>query len=118
MVNPQSENPSASGRPRPTIAPCQATGKEAFSLEQTTPHIATLVERHTRFVMLLKVPSKDTASVVAALGKHVRKLPHELRGLQDDCEPRDSACRRTMIQEPGRSDRTSSDSVPVAESDC
>src|SRR5262249_27682000 len=35
--------------------------------------------RHTRFVMLLKVPSKDTASVVAALGKHVRKLPQELR---------------------------------------
>ena len=41
--------------------------------------IATLVERHTCFVMLLKVPSKDTASVVAALGKHVRKLPQELR---------------------------------------
>src|SRR5262249_26275975 len=35
--------------------------------------------RHTRFVMLLKVPSKDTATVVAALGKHVRKLPQELR---------------------------------------
>jgi IS30 family transposase len=42
-------------------------------------HIATLVERHTRFVMLLKIPSKDTATVVAALGKHVRKLPQELR---------------------------------------
>ena len=42
-------------------------------------HIATLVERHTRFVMLLKVPSKDTVTVVAALGKHVRKLPQELR---------------------------------------
>ena len=42
-------------------------------------HIATLVERHTRFTMLLKVPSKDTATVVAALGKHVRKLPQELR---------------------------------------
>jgi IS30 family transposase len=42
-------------------------------------HIATLVERHTRFVMLLKVPSKDTATVVAALGKHVSKLPQELR---------------------------------------
>jgi IS30 family transposase len=42
-------------------------------------HIATLVERHTRFAMLLKVPSKDTASVVAALAKHVRKLPQELR---------------------------------------
>jgi IS30 family transposase len=42
-------------------------------------HIATLVERHTRFVMLLKIPSKDTASLVAALAKHVRKLPQELR---------------------------------------
>ena len=41
-------------------------------------HIATLVER-SRFAMLLKVPSKDTATVVAALGKHVRKLPQELR---------------------------------------
>src|SRR6202165_5051043 len=28
-------------------------------------HIATLVERHTRFTTLVKVPSKDTASVVA-----------------------------------------------------
>lgn len=42
-------------------------------------HIATLVERHTRFVMLLKIPSKDTATVVAALSKHVRKLPSDLR---------------------------------------
>jgi transposase, IS30 family len=42
-------------------------------------HIATLVERHTRFVMLLKIPSKDTATLVAALAKHVRKLPQQLR---------------------------------------
>ena len=42
-------------------------------------HIATLVERHTRFTMLLKIPSKSTATVVTALGKHVRKLPRELR---------------------------------------
>ena len=42
-------------------------------------HIATLVERHTRFTMLLKIPSKDTATVVTALGKQVRKLPRELR---------------------------------------
>ncbi len=42
-------------------------------------YIATLVERHTRFVMLLKVPGKDTATVVAALAKHVRKLPQQLR---------------------------------------
>ena len=42
-------------------------------------HIVTLVERQTRFAMLLKVPSKDTATVVAALGKHVSKLPQQLR---------------------------------------
>jgi IS30 family transposase len=29
--------------------------------------------------MLLKVPSKDTTTVVAALAKQVRKLPSELR---------------------------------------
>ncbi len=46
-------------------------------------HIATLVERHTRFVMLLKVPSRDTATVVAALGKHVRKLPQGAAPLAD-----------------------------------
>lgn len=42
-------------------------------------YIATLVERHSRFLMLIKVPSKDTAVVVAALSKHVRKLPATLR---------------------------------------
>ncbi len=41
-------------------------------------HIATLVERHSRFTMLVKVP-KDTTTVVAALSKHVRKLPATLR---------------------------------------
>jgi hypothetical protein len=33
------------------------------------------VERHSRFVALVKVPSKDTATAVAALTRHVRKLP-------------------------------------------
>src|SRR6202171_2107178 len=42
-------------------------------------HIATLVERHLRFTALVKVPSKDTATVVAALSRHVRKLPASLR---------------------------------------
>jgi IS30 family transposase len=41
--------------------------------------IATLVERHSRFVILVKVPSRDTAEVVGALSKHVRKLPATLR---------------------------------------
>ena len=34
-------------------------------------HIATLVERHTRFAMLIKGDSKDTATVVDALARHV-----------------------------------------------
>ena len=42
-------------------------------------HIATLVERHSRFTMLVKVSSKDTATVVAALSQHIRKLPATLR---------------------------------------
>jgi len=41
-------------------------------------HIATLVERHTRYVMLAKVTNKDTHTVVSALIKQARKLPNEL----------------------------------------
>ncbi len=41
-------------------------------------HIATLVERHTRYVMLVRVKSKDTKTVANALIKHAHKLPREL----------------------------------------
>ena len=41
-------------------------------------HIATLVERHTRYVMLAKVTNKDTQTVVNALIKQAKKLPREL----------------------------------------
>ncbi|MGD8419802.1 MAG: IS30 family transposase, partial [Gammaproteobacteria bacterium] len=40
--------------------------------------IATLVERHTRYVMLAKVSGKDTEAVISALIKQARKLPVEL----------------------------------------
>jgi len=40
--------------------------------------IATLVERHTRYVMLVKVTGKDTETVINALIKNARKLPQEL----------------------------------------
>ena len=40
--------------------------------------IATLVERHSRFVMLAKVRNKDSHSVIQALIKQSRKLPKEL----------------------------------------
>lgn len=41
-------------------------------------YIATLVERHTRYVMLAKVNSKDTETVINALIKQSKKLPTEL----------------------------------------
>jgi IS30 family transposase len=42
-------------------------------------YIATLVERHSRFLMLIKVPSKETKVVVAALSQRVGKLPTTLK---------------------------------------
>jgi IS30 family transposase len=41
-------------------------------------YVATLVERHSRYVMLVKVANKDTESVVTALIKSAQKLPREL----------------------------------------
>jgi IS30 family transposase len=40
--------------------------------------IATLVERHTRYVMLVRLKSKDTETVINALIKQAHKLPREL----------------------------------------
>jgi len=40
--------------------------------------IATLVERHTRYVMLAKVDDKDSETVINALIKQAHKLPREL----------------------------------------
>ena len=42
-------------------------------------HIATLVERHSRFTALVRVRSKDTAAVVDALSRQIRRLPTSLR---------------------------------------
>ncbi|MFD1581534.1 IS30 family transposase, partial [Ramlibacter ginsenosidimutans] len=38
-------------------------------------HIATLVERSSRFVMLVRVENRETATVVSALTRHVQQLP-------------------------------------------
>ncbi|MBU2677586.1 MAG: IS30 family transposase, partial [Gammaproteobacteria bacterium] len=40
--------------------------------------IITLVERHTRYTMLVRSPRKNTETVVKALTKHAQKLPREL----------------------------------------
>ena len=42
-------------------------------------HIATLVERHSRFVLLAKLDGRDAQTVVAALIKKMKRLPAELR---------------------------------------
>ncbi len=41
-------------------------------------YIATLVERHSRYVMLAKIKQKNADTVAAALVKHARRLPAEL----------------------------------------
>jgi IS30 family transposase len=42
-------------------------------------HVATLVERHSRFVMVVAVAGKDTVSVTEALAAQVKTLPAQLR---------------------------------------
>jgi IS30 family transposase len=42
-------------------------------------YIATLVERKTRFCILVKLESKDAVSVARALAKAIKRLPTELR---------------------------------------
>jgi len=40
--------------------------------------IATLIERHTRYCLLVRVPRKDTETVIDALIRQAHKLPREL----------------------------------------
>jgi IS30 family transposase len=42
-------------------------------------HIVTLVERQSRYVLLVRVDGKDTKTVVDALASHVQTLPVQLR---------------------------------------
>ena len=60
------ERPAEEDRQKPAI------GKETF-LSKRHAH-RDYCERHSRFTMLVKLP-EDTTTVVAALAKHIRKLP-------------------------------------------
>ena len=61
-------------------------------------YVATLVERHSRYVMLVKVANKDTESVVTALIKQSKKLPGELyRSLTWDRGPELSGHKRLAM---------------------
>ena len=70
-------DPRAACRGRDRAVPGHWEGNLLTGANDT--HIATLIERHSRFTMLIKLPRKDTTTVVAALAKHVRILPEELR---------------------------------------
>ena len=41
-------------------------------------YIATLVERQSRYVMLVRLPNKDTQTVMRARGRRIRRLPEGL----------------------------------------
>jgi IS30 family transposase len=41
--------------------------------------LATLVERHSRYVLLVRLPARDTATVVHALARRVQRLPTSLK---------------------------------------
>ena len=62
---------------------CQRNDATARSDSRSThgsrhTYIATLVERHSRYVMLAKVPNKKTETVVNALIEQAHPLPTEL----------------------------------------
>jgi hypothetical protein len=61
---------SASDRRRLKIGQRLAIGKAICCLDPS--YIATLVERHRRYVMLAKVAGKDTRTVVSALIKQAK----------------------------------------------
>lgn len=46
---------------------------------QRGTQLATLVERHSRFVLLVRLPAADSATVVAALARRIQRLPAALR---------------------------------------
>ena len=67
-----------SDRPRSRIVLCRATGTGDLLFGSNNSYIATLVERHTRYVMLARVKRRDTETVINALIKQAHKLPREL----------------------------------------
>ena len=68
---------SASGQRLFRVVRYPVTGRATWYSAVPTAR-STLVERQTRYVMLVKVGGKDTQTVVNALIKNARKLPREL----------------------------------------
>lgn len=62
----------ATGRPRRLIAPSPATGKGDLLMGGPSSYVATLVERQSRYVVLVRLPSNETHTVVRALTQRVQ----------------------------------------------
>lgn len=90
----RSKNAAAGGRPRGQIVDAVSIHDRPIEIEDRAipghwegdllsgarnSHIATLVERKSRFTMLVKVTGKDTVSVVSAISRKMRSLPAQLR---------------------------------------
>jgi IS30 family transposase len=71
---------SISERP-PSVADRAVPGHWEGDLLLGTQHsqIATLVERQSRFVMLVRMPARDADTVARALTRHVQRLPASLK---------------------------------------
>ena len=74
-------DPRTSGRGRGPGSTGPLGGRPLLRRSHT--QIATLVERHTRYVMLVRVVGKDTATVVNALIKQAHKLPRDALQVAD-----------------------------------
>ena len=69
---------SPNARPRPPTGRCPAIGRATWSSARMSP-VATLVERSTRFVMLVALPEGHRADLVAdALAAKITTLPAAL----------------------------------------
>jgi IS30 family transposase len=90
----RSVNAKSSGQPRGQIVDAVSIRQRPANIEDRSipghwegdlitgsknTHIATLVERHSRYTMLVKVAGKDTTNVTSALSKQVLELPTQLR---------------------------------------
>ena len=75
---------SATDPPRPRIAPFLVIGRVIFFPGQATRYIVTLVERHTRLCRCSsRFQGRTRRQCVAALVKHIRKLPEHSTTLPD-----------------------------------